>query len=153
MDVKFVEKGPIRLVGVVTHGKPDEITPQMMDIWGKRFMKHEAELKPYSADKAYYGAWIGSPDMSADYLAGMRVENLPEIPDGMEERVLPAAKYAIFPCTAATLGDTYGMIYGQWLPQSIYEFDSMAADFEYYLPDSEAAEVYIPVKEKEKVGE
>lgn len=149
MDVKFVEKGPIRLVGSVTDGKmPEEITPQIVEIWDNFTRKYEAKLKPYSVDQASYGAWIGSPDKSADYVVGMQVKDLPEIPEGLVERMLPAARYAVFTCTPETIGDTYGMIYSQWLPQSPYDFDIMAVDFEYYPWDSDGAEVYIPVKEK-----
>ncbi len=153
MNVRFEEKGPIRLVGIVTHGKPEEITPHITDIWMNQFMKFDEQLRPYSVDKAYYGAWIGTPDGSADYMAGMAVENLPEIPEGLGERILPAAKYAVFDCTVATIGDTYGQVYGEWLPASAYEYDMMAADFEFYPPNTEnnasPTAVYIPIKEKQ----
>ncbi len=156
MDVRFVEKGPIRVAGILTHGRPEEITPRITDIWMNEFMKYDEQLKPYSPDKAYFGAWFGYPDGSADYLVGMAVENLSEIPEGLVERVLPAAKYAVFACTVGTIGETYGQIYGQWLPASPYEYDTMAADFEFYPPDTETnqspTEVYIPVKEKQAVS-
>ncbi len=155
MDIRFIEKGPIRVVGILTHGKIEDITPKISDIWMNQFMKYDEQLKPHSPDKAYYGVWFGNPGGSADYLVGMAVENLTEIPEELAERVLPAAKYAVFPCTVGTIGETYGQIYGQWLPASDYEYDIMAADFELYPPDTETnqspAEVYIPVKEKQAV--
>jgi predicted transcriptional regulator YdeE len=153
MEPKFVEKGPIRLVGVIAFGKPETITPRLNDIWMNQFMKFDDQLKPYSIDKAYYGAWIGDPEGNSTYFAGMAVENLPEIPRGLEERILPAATYAVFDCTVGTFGDAYGEVYGSWLPQSAYEYDIMAADFEFYPPDTATnqspAQIFIPVKLKQ----
>ncbi len=58
----------------------------------------------------------------------------------------------MFDCTVSTIGPTYEHVYGDWLPKSSYEYDMMAADFEYYPPDTETNDsltaVYIPVKEK-----
>jgi predicted transcriptional regulator YdeE len=155
MKPNLIEKGPIRLVGVVTFGKPETITPRLNDIWMDQFMKYDDQLKPFSIDKAYYGAWIGDPEGNATYVAGMVAENLPKIPLGLGERVLPAATYAVFDCTVGTIGDTYGKIYGEWLAASAYEYDIMASDFEFYPPDTQnsgsPAQVFIPVKLKQPV--
>ena len=152
MEPKFIDKDPIRLVGVIAFGKPETITPLLNDIWMNQFMKYDDQLKPYSVDKAYYGAWIGEPDGNATYVAGMAVENLPEIPQGLGERVLPAATYAVFDCTVGSIGDAYGEIYGTWLPASAYEYDPAASDFEFYPPDTQNSgsptQVFIPVREK-----
>ena len=154
MEPKHVEKGPIRLVGILTTGKPEEIVPQLNDIWMNRFMKYDERLKPYSADKAYYGAWTWkTPGMVPVYMAGMAVEGLAEIPDGLEEIVLSAARYAIFDATVSTFGQVYDEIYSRWLPSSPYEYDIAGADFEYYPPNTmngeSATQIYIPIKARE----
>jgi predicted transcriptional regulator YdeE len=153
MEPKFIEKDPIRLVGVTAFGKPETITPNLNDIWVNQFMKYDDLLKPFSTDKAYYGAWIGDPEGNATYIAGMAVANLPEIPEGLEERILPAATYAVFDCTVDTFGRTYGAIYGTWLPQSGYEYDMMASDFEFYPSDTATSDsptqIFLPVKVKQ----
>ncbi len=110
MEPRFVEKEPIRLVGIANFGKPEEIVPKLNDIWMNQFMKYDEQLKPYSVDKAYYGAWIGDPDGNATYVAGMMVENMAEVPAGLGVRTLPAARYAVFPCTVSTIGKTYGQV-------------------------------------------
>jgi AraC family transcriptional regulator len=153
MEPKFVEKGPIRLIGIVKTGKLDDIVPNLNDIWMNQFMNYEPQVKPFSIDQAYYGAWIGHPDGSCTYVAGMAVAEMAEIPGGLAERVLPAAQYVVFDCTVKTIGQTYDEVYGRWLPASTYEYDLMANDFEFYPADTETnespAQVYVPVRLKQ----
>jgi predicted transcriptional regulator YdeE len=151
MEPRFVERYPIRLIGILTAGKPEEIVPHLNEIWMDRFMKYDELLKPYSSDKAYYGAWTWTvPGVQQAYMAGMAVEGLAQIPDGLEEIILPAARYAVFDATVSTFGVVYDEIYNQWLPSSPYEYDIMAADFEYYPPNTEngdsPTQIYIPIK-------
>jgi AraC family transcriptional regulator len=74
----------------------------------------------------------------------------------MEGKTIPPATYAVFthhgPITR--LGETYGHIYGEWLPSSGYartdgpEFELYDARFRHDAPDSEM-DIYIPVAPKE----
>ncbi len=156
MEPRFVDKGSIRLVGILTAGKLDEIMPKITEIWMERFMKYDELLKSCSPDKAYYGVWtwkVMGEQMA--YLAGMAVEGLAEIPQGLEEVVLPPTRYAVFDATVSTFGVVYDKIYTQWLPSSPYEYDYMSADFEYYPPDTKESDsptqIYIPIKAKAAV--
>jgi predicted transcriptional regulator YdeE len=156
VDTSLVEKGPIHLVGTMVTGKPEDIVPQMNDIWMNQFIPHAEQLRPFSLDDAFYGAWIWVDENTTAYLAGMAVEALPEIPQGLMEKVLPAAKYAVFDCTVSTIGQTYDQAYREWLPNSPYEYDITASDFEYYPPSTESgdrlAQIFIPIREKQPLS-
>jgi predicted transcriptional regulator YdeE len=153
MNTSLVERGPIRLVGLLVTGKPEEIVPQMQGIWMEQFLPHAEQLRPFSVDNAFYGAWIWIDEQTTAYMAGMAVENLPGVPDGLSEKELPAARYAVFDCTVGSIGQAYDWAYHQWLPGSPFEYDVSASDFEYYPPSGEGgddlAQVYIPVREKQ----
>ena len=153
MEPEMIERGPIQIVGVLTRGKPEEL--DYSDIWANQYMPFDAQVKPFSPDGGYYGAWFSEEGGSA-YLAGMAVEAMPNTPAGLVARTLPAAKYAVFTCTMKTMSATYPYIFQQWLPASAYALDSDAADFEYYPPTSNSEDspvrIYIPIKQKEPVG-
>ena len=100
-----------------------------------------------------YGLCFAMPnDKEPWYIAGVEVEQAAEIPAGMISKTVPAQKYAVFPCTLATLGATYRHIIEEWQPQSGYEH-AEAPDFECYDQDFDPAEpqnmplsVYWPIK-------
>lgn len=153
MEPEMMERGPIQIVGILTRGKPEELN--YPDIWANQYMKYDEQIKPFSPDKGYFGAWLGEEGEPA-YLAGMAVEGMTEIQEGLVLRTLPAAKYAVFTCTMATISAAYPFIYQQWLPTSPYELDVSASDFEYYPPNGDSPDapvrIFIPVKQKEPVG-
>jgi predicted transcriptional regulator YdeE/effector-binding domain-containing protein len=99
-----------------------------------------------------YGVCFGQPnDKEPWYLAGFEVAQATNIPSGMTSMTVPAQKYAVFPCTMETLGETYRYIVQEWQPSSGYEHAD-APDFEYYdeEPDGDPKQmrlsVYWPVK-------
>lgn len=71
--------------------------------------------------------------------------------------VVPAASWAVFPCTADTLGQTEVQAISKWLPKSDYKplnrgyltgrMKAGAPDLEYYGEDG-TAEVWVAVKKK-----
>ena len=46
-----------------------------------------------------------------DYLAGMAVEGVVDVPEGLTLREVPASRYAVFECTVKTISDTYDWIF------------------------------------------
>lgn len=79
--------------------------------------------------------------------------------DGREEYVVPAATWAVFPCTLDTIGKTEVAAISKWLPKSGYKalnkgyitgrMKSQAPDIEYYGADGQI-EVWIAVDETRK---
>ncbi len=152
MEPLFEYKPSRVLAGVLVRGIPKEIN--YGDVWMNQYMKFDEFLKPFSVDKAYYGAsFCLGADGAVDYVAGMVVEGLDSVPEGLVLREIPAARFAVFPCTVATIGQTFNEIYERWLPASEYEFDPASADYEYYPPNTEAdgspVLIYLPVRVKQ----
>ena len=87
-----------------------------------------------------------------DYVAGLEVDSLSEIPKGMTGVELPDQTYAVFECTLPTLMETIGYVYQEWLPQSDY-VRSEGPEFELYDERFDIAQgkldmaIYIPVRE------
>lgn len=96
------------------------------------------------------------PDTPFDKWAAVEVTEFTELPEGMEALVLENGPYAVFvhrgPVSAAP--QTFGYIYGTWLPASEYDADNRRAHFAVMgkkyaaeSPDSEE-EIWIPVQTK-----
>ncbi|MEZ4638274.1 MAG: effector binding domain-containing protein [Caldilineaceae bacterium] len=86
------------------------------------------------------------------YIAGVEVSQVADVPAGMVGKQVPAQRYAVFPCTLKTIGDTYRYITEEWQAKSGYEH-AEAPDFEYYDEPSEPAnpqdmklKIYWPIK-------
>lgn len=103
-------------------------------------------------DSKYYGVSFGvAQDGSFDYLAGMAVGRVEEIPAGLQVRVVPAATYAVFACAARSIGQTYAYIFGEWRSSSRYALDPVKFVFEQYPPAAETNApvlIHIPIRVK-----
>lgn len=159
MEPKIIERGPIRLAGVVAQVSPDQV--DFDSVWENGFQKYLAQIRPFSVDKALYGAWFNTSSgwITSDekdrmeYLVGMAVEDLPQPPGSdVVVREIPPARYAVFACKAGTVAQVYGQVLLHWLPTSGYAYDHAAADFELYprtpSRDTSPAFVYVPIKDR-----
>jgi AraC family transcriptional regulator len=95
------------------------------------------------------------PDAEFEKWAAVEVAGWRTIPDDMETMTLPNGQYAVFihkgPASAAP--QTYGYIFGTWLPNSDFLLDNrphfalMGEKYKNEDPNSEE-EIWIPVKPK-----
>ena len=77
------------------------------------------------------------------------------IPDGMQELIVEEGLYAVFNHVgdAVKARETFGYIFGVWLPNSEYEFDNrpqfeiLGEKYKNNAPDSEE-EIWIPIKKR-----
>lgn len=77
--------------------------------------------------------------------------------EGLDAYTVPAATWAVFPCTVETIGKTEAMAITKWLPKSGYKplnagymtgrMKSGAPDIEYY-GEGDLVEVWVAVREK-----
>jgi len=151
MDYAIVNKPGFALLGLMERFPYQE--DDFEGIW-QRFMAYEGQIHPLSVDKAYYGAYYPNNDKSMDYLAGMWVENVQEAPEGLTLREVPEARWAVFECTVATIGQTYDTIFKEWLPTARYEQVGPNPDaFERYPPNTDSGDtpvlIHIKVRPKE----
>jgi AraC family transcriptional regulator len=92
-------------------------------------------------------------DTPFTYLAGFEIQPEAECPQGLTERTVPEADYAVFQHIGSldTLNDTYNAIYGEWLPQSGYRhkvadvFELYDERFHYGMDDS-VMEIWVPIE-------
>ena len=133
MEPEIMRKEAFTLLGLQERFTPDNEDHE--GIW-KRFMKYHDQIQAFSIDRAYYGANFGAEEGQAiDYLAGMAVTGVQDVPKGLTLREVPASRYAVFECTVQTISSTYDWIFGQWLKKALYprpSEDSAKADFERY---------------------
>jgi len=147
MEPQIVNREAFTLVGVVGHFS--SAAENFGPLWEVEFMAHHDWLEPQSADKAYYGVYLGDHDKPLDYVAGMSVESGASVPEGLVAHEMPAGLYAAFECTLQTLGPTWGHIWDEWLPGSEYELDPSRFTFDLYPPGTGSGEmvvhVYVPI--------
>jgi AraC family transcriptional regulator len=141
MEPRIIHRETFALLGLVERFSHDE--DDFEGIW-KRFMRYHNQIQALSTDGAYYGASFAvAPGKEMDYLAGMAVDQVDDVPEGLTVREVPASRYAVFECTVETIGDTYDWIFGQWLEIAPYARPgerSPKADFEHYPPAADSAD-------------
>lgn len=134
--------------------------PQLWDTFNKREKElHALYIGPMAAYGVCYhcdctsGECDDSKDMEFTYMAGLLVKGGESLPQDMEERRIPAGKWAIFEHVGPldTLGETYHNIYSRWLEEAGLEV-AKRDEFEYYderfkwgQPDS-VFEIWVPIK-------
>ena len=113
---RFVSAAPMLVVGLAerhSFGATQGIPGQ----W-QRFMKHYAEI----ADKAQPIPLGVSMNMDDDgnfeYITGVEVSKVSDLPKGLSQFRIPAQHYAVFRHCGhvSTLGETYSAIWNDWLP-------------------------------------
>lgn len=150
MQPMLVTKPAFTVVGFKYHGKNEH--NEIKGLWDEFNARMEALLAAAEIGPAAYGVCGNSePDGSFDYVAGLEVKALRELPEGMTQWDVPEQTYVVFPCKLATIGAAYRYAFEEWLPTSGYR-RADGPDFEYYDEsfDVEHAEesqlyVYIPV--------
>ena len=150
MESRFVSLPTFTLVGMMMRVKPQGKVPgQLWDEFGPR----TSEIRHMAGPDVAYGL-TNNMDMATgefDYMAGVQVTSVEDIPEGMVSFNVPAQSYALFPCTIPTLREVFDHIYGVWLPASGYARTSgpeLELYGETFDPRDPVAvfEVYIPVQ-------
>ncbi|MFW5713879.1 MAG: GyrI-like domain-containing protein [Brevefilum sp.] len=156
MEPKIITKPGFTVVGLRYFGKNE--SNEIPELWTKfnQRMKQLGRLKNETGEAAI-GLCI-TPDEEPlegafEYVAGLPVTEVEDVPQDFVVRHVPDHKYAVFAHKGdmAGLKKTYEYIYETWLPQSNYEL-AQKMDFEYYnedfkdfAPDS-VFYIYIPIK-------
>jgi AraC family transcriptional regulator len=148
---EIVGREGFRVMGTVTRRKPGADRPETFaSIWSN-FEKHHESIKCHMVDSKYYGvSFPVGPDGSFDYMAGMAVRPVEEIPEGLEVREVPAATYAVFGCPVQSIGQTYRYIFDEWRAGAGCETDDAKPAFEEYPPATETngtVLLHIPIRE------
>ncbi len=159
MEPKIVKKEGFTLVGLRYFGKNEH--NEIAEMWGK-FNRKMEELGglPHEQGDAAIGLCITPEDAPEDgafeYVAGLPVTKVEDVPEGFVVREMPAHTYAVFAHKGdmPSLPQTYEYIYETWLPQSGYklaakiDFEYYDEDFKNFAPDS-VFYIYLPIEPAE----
>jgi AraC family transcriptional regulator len=150
MQPMIITKPAFMVVGLKYHGKNEN--DEIKALWARANARAESLIAAAEGVGAAYGVCgVMASDGSFDYLAGLEVKAVDELPEGMERWTVPEQTYAVFPCTLSTIHAAYRYAFEEWLPQSGYR-RADGPDFEYYdetfdVEDVENSQlyVYIPI--------
>ena len=171
MKYRIVEQKAFRLVGYklpTMRMKNFEQFKEIPKFWDEHFANGNfAKLMSINLSEKHDNGRVDGvlgicvvPDIDSDalnYYIATAYEK--EAPEGMEELFVPDCTYAVFECRGKipfSVQDMTRRLYGEWLPNSGYEWAN-APDIERYFdgdPTSEeyVCELWLPVRTKEREG-
>jgi AraC family transcriptional regulator len=147
------------VIGLKYRGKNRQ--GEVRQLW-QRFASRAAEIKGQVSGGSYgvmghyeqpFGG-MGNYDPSYgefDYLAGLEVDSVADLPAGMESWEIPEQTYAVFVFPFRDIRRAYRSVYQEWLPASEYQL-AEAPEFEFYPAtfdlEDESSEMflYVPIK-------
>lgn len=146
MNYRVVEKDSFKAAGkVVTSSLENNIIPQFWDQCkkdGTIERLHEIGVNFYTL-----GMCFGYNDEGInDYMIG--IETNSDCTEGMKTVVVPKATWLVFESVGPvnpTLGNTWGRIYGEFLPQSIYKQAALPTMERYFSNDVDADDYYVEI--------
>ena len=149
MEPAIIQVKAFKVLGAIEHFKNAGEAGD--SVWNK-FVKLQKQIALFSIDDGSYGVYFGEHDKELDYLAGMAVGKVENIHKGLVLREVPAGTYAKFKGTVETIGETWGYVWKQWFPNSLYVHDVKRPSFDYFPPNTVSADspvfMHVPVKEK-----
>ena len=150
LQPQFVTKPAFAVVGLLIHTKP--MTPDIPQLWDK-FVPRIGEIQHSAEPGVSYGLMDNFDQNIGElnYMAGIAVEKVVELPAGMTRWNVPADTYAVFEASLTTIGETFDYIYSTWLPTSGYQ--QVAGPYferygETFSPANPNLSIYIPVEKK-----
>ena len=144
MEPTIVDQAAFTVVGVVGRASPGR--HDYAALWSA-FSARAGPVQAVAGGNLYYGVHLSCEEPEVvDYLAGMSVPSGTAVA-GMETREVPAGRYAAFSCTMATIGRTFGYVYGGWQPPEGWQIDHTRPDIEAYTGEGPEApaEIRIPL--------
>lgn len=149
MEGKIINISEFKAVGITYFGNNSK--GEIPALW-EVFNKSCKSIKHKSKSQLYYGICDDAPDSEGrfHYTAAAEVENFENIPEGMDAKVVPQGKYAVYTYTGPikNIGQFYDDIFTKWMPASGYEMD-YRTQFELYdqrFMDNGEFDVYMPIK-------
>jgi len=149
MEPKIMTKAEFTVVGMRYHGKNEN--NEIAQVW-QEFIPRMGEIKHRSEHGYSYGVCRDlTEDGQFEYMAGVAVDKVADVPEGMADWTVPAQKYAVFTCTLPTLAAAYEHAFRTWLPQSDYQ-RAEGPDFELYDESFDAEKedselfIYVPIE-------
>lgn len=150
MDYEIVWRGPIQIIGIglnASNSRPAEIGARWQRFWAEN-VPNRVPNKAREEVISLYTGYEGDHSQPYRLIAGCPVENLDDIPEGMEGHTIPSARYA----RLVAKGPMPGAVVAVW--QWVWASDldrAYTADFDVYGtaaldPVNAQAEIFVAVK-------
>ncbi len=161
IEPRFEEREEFVIAGYRRH------TREGFEVIGESWFELKSSLAAIERKNAHtmygfedYSEEFCSEPLSFYYMAGVEVGKDTPLPEGMDRKVVPKAKYAVFTVNGnnanGEIGQAFQYIYSVWLPNSEYCIDENALfDFEYYDErwdcqfGAAQMDIYVPVRKME----
>lgn len=153
-EPRIVEKEAFTIVGMHYRGKNEH--KEAHYLWDK-FLPREGEIQG-RIPKILYGVSYNIDEKTGefDYIAGVEVKQVKEIPKGMVNWKVPTQTYAVFPCTLPTFSKIFHHFNKIWLPKSGYqaakgpELEFYDENFDPENADNSDLSLYLPITKAEE---
>lgn len=153
MEPKIITRPAFTIVGMRYFGNNQN--QEISQLWGTA-NQHLNKVKNVDPEWGAIGLCTtvaDAPPGEFEYVAGLVVNKVEDLPQGFVVRDVPSLQYAVFTHVGGLgdLKDTYDYIYHTWLPRSGYElagnidFEYYDEDFKDFAPDSRFY-IYVPIK-------
>ena len=150
MNYRIVEREPFQVIGkTVTSSLENNIIPQF---WGTCKKDGTVDkLLSIGVNPCTLGLCFGYDEQgNNDYMVG--IESIKERHEGMETTPIPKSAWLVFEAIGPipnALGETWRRIYGEFLPQSVYQQSTLPTMEKYFGSNTQAedykVEVWIPI--------
>jgi AraC family transcriptional regulator len=131
MPLQTLERPALSVVGMHIETRP--LSPDIPALWPK-FVARIDEIASILEPRVSYGVMWQTGGMASPlhYLAAVSVTSVERLPPGLESKVIPAGRYAVFSYPLSGLGQGFDEIFNKLLPSS--EFEQIAGQplFERY---------------------
>ena len=152
MDYRIEERGPIRIVGVSQplHQEIEKNFAIVPEMWGRAAQDGTIPRLAAMMDGRPMGLLgVSACNSQEQWRYFIAVASSAPAGEGLEEYVIPACTWAVFPGEGTNLAvqELERRVVTEWLPTSGYEYAN-APDMEVYLnpdPNNARFEVWIPV--------
>ena len=135
MEPRIVRRPAFHVVGLA--GRFTPATTSHIPVLWERFVPHMDHV-PHRRGSHTLGVCVDADPSTIEqdgftYVAGVEVERIDGVPDGLIALTVPANAYAVFTHAGhiARFPDTVKQVWGRWLPASRYRH-VRAPDFEWY---------------------
>lgn len=158
---KIIESAEKQFVGIcIQMSFVNDRTSELWRAFGSKVgeIKERVGTERYSVkvyDENYSFSTFDPEDMFEKW-AAVETSDHENVSEGFEALTIPAGKYAMFlhRGTPATAPETFGYIFGTWLPNSTFYLDSrphfeiLGEDYSPFNDDAEET-IWIPIKDRQ----
>lgn len=147
MEHKIVTLEDFKVVGMEYVGRNEKF--EIAAMWGA-FNERDQEISTPYNDASYGICYDMDATGKFSYIAGLKVDTLENLPNGMKLKAVTGGKFAVFTFKddISKIGQFWGQIYSEFLPSLGLESDDRMS-FEYYderYCKTGECDIYIPVR-------